>query len=256
MNNKSEPQKRSNNRELALGIIVLLAATIIMRILTVVLAEMSDTDAILYRIIFAAIYVLDDVIFASGAAMILYFLMRGLKRSMYLALFFTLFISAIDFASSYMIALALDYSDSDVFFLVNGAYFSGSSLPGEIALFSNIIVLLLNIVLRAVTYLMLILISKHILRGTDSPDAPAPIISRTHPLCRTAAVASVLRMAPYFVYEIYSTVVFLIRNIGSLTGDNILNIFLAYGEIIVDGIITYFAIYIITACMSLMKKPE
>lgn len=257
---KAEKQSGGSfGRPFITGAAFLLAATLLMRIITVVLAEIyvgSDADTLMYRAILAVVYVLDDVIFACGAAMIAHFLVRGEKHLQRLAATFTLFILAVDFASSYIIALALDYLESSAFVLVNGAFFNGASLPGEIALFSNIVMLILNLALRALSFFVIAALSRFVLRGSCEISEPASVISFRHPICRMSAISAAVRIVPYLVYELYSTVYFLIRNISRLTFENVTGILLAYGEILIDGVITYFAVYIIMSIMSLAEKKK
>lgn len=257
VNKKTETKKSSYSGALLLAIMLILISTVTMRILSVVMAELSgDSASVPYRIVFAAVYVLDDVIFACGAGAVSYFVIRGEKREARLALFFSLLILALDFASSYLIALVLDYTDSSVFFLVNGALFNSIYVPGQIMLLSNTLVLLLNMALRALSYLMIMLLARFFLKNAREPETAAGLFALGHPVCRMAALSAIFRTVPYFVYEIYSTVFFLIRNISRINADNVINILLAYGEIIVDGIITYIAVYIVMTCMSLAKNRK
>lgn len=240
-----------------LGVLLILASTLLMRILSVVMAEIAyDTASLSYRILFAVIYVLDDIIFACGAGTVAYFIIRGNRKYAYLSMFYALLILALDFAASYLIAYLLDYTDSTTFVLMNGALLGDSDVPGTVALLSNILILILNLALRALTYMMIIYLSRFFLKNASAPDEVAHIFSRSHPVCRMAAVSAVFRIVPYLVYEIYSTVYFLIRNITKMSFDNVVNILLAYGQIVVDGVITYFAVYIVMTAVSLVKKER
>lgn len=235
------PQKKKANesRVLTVGVAVSLAITLIARILSVINAELYEMSLI-HNIFSVVVDVFDGIIFAAGAAVIIYFLRLGNKKNVRFAMFFVLFILVLDYSASYLIDL------------INGNLIGGLEL--FIALF-----LLLNFAARALTYILLVCFAAAIMRGASIPDdgVHIPVFSRRHPVSRMVTAAALFHMAPYILFEIYSNITGIIEYGWGMTGADVLSIISAYVEILlIDGVITYFATYILLSVYSMVGRKE
>ena len=196
---------------------------LIARVLTVVSTEHSGADDAAERILYIVIFVLDSVIYACGAATILRFTgQTGM---------------AVTAAALVTALTALDYMTSFIMDSVLGNFYAG--MEGYIALY-----LFLNLLIRMLTYGLMIVFASMFTRSL--PDThPAPIFSRRHAVPVKMAVAAILHIVPSVLYEIYSNISGIVEYGWNMTTQDILSIISAYGEIAVDGAITYFTIYVV-----------
>lgn len=236
--NSPQKTKAYERCTLIIGIAVSLAVTVIARFLNVINAELSESSVI-HNVMDIVISVFEGVIFAAGAAIIIHFLRIGSKKYIRSSVFFVLFILAMDYIASYLI----DHINRNII--------------GGLELFTALF-LLLNFAARALTYILLVCFGPAIMRGASSPDsAHIPVFSFKHPASRMVTAAALFHMIPYMLFEIYSNITGIMEYGWGMTGADILSIVSAYFEILLtDGIVPYFAAYILMSLYSMDRKEK
>ncbi len=214
-------------RSFVFGAAVLVAVTVVSRILSIVSASAASGGAsVVVTVLTVVINILNSAIFAAGAGLICHFLIKKDTRWCAISFFAAIIILTLDYAVLYIIDL------------VSGNLIGGLELITAVYVF-------LNALVRGITYVLIILFCRIFLRGASASTLPAPIVSKTHPFCRAAAASSVLRMIPYIINELFANVKGIITYGWDLTSSDVISILYAYGEIIVDGIVVYLTMYIL-----------
>ncbi len=232
-------EQRENNtairRDLTVGALISLGLTLTARLLNVIYTEISSSSSVFVGILDNVVFVFDSVIFAAGAALILHFILRGNRRCVGLSFLFVLLI------------LALDYTASFVIDLITGNLIVGLEL-------ASALYLLLNFAARALTYFLLFLFAPFITGRTEMSNHRVPSLSLKRPEGRLILAAALLHMLPYLIFEIYSNILGIVEY-GLPDMTDIVPILSAYGEVIlIDGALTYFAVFLIMTVLSLSVK--
>ena len=216
------------------GLMITLTVMLIARVLSVISSEHAGADDSVERILYIVIFVLDSAIFACGAATILRF--TGQTRNVVTAAALVISLTALDYIMSFTMDSVL------------GNFYPGTE--SYIALY-----LALNLLVRALTFGLMIVFAEMYTRSL--PDTyPAPVFSRHHAVPVKMAVAAILHIVPSFLYEIYSNISGVIEYGWNMTARDVLAIISAYGEIAVDGAITYFTIYVVLYALRKKDLPQ
>ena len=240
-NNIENTQKYTSADKLTFisGVAVSFILTATARLLSVLLTNMAGNTiyegSALYDTLSYIILIFDSLIFAAGAALILYYCLKKSKRYILLSFAFVLLILTVDLSVAFIIDLLSSVLDS-------------VQIPLAILNIS------LNIIARLISYSVITAFVLMIIARKGIGDEIIPLISSSHPICRSLFIVMLIRMLPYLLFEIYSNINGIVQYGWDMTGIEVLAIISAYVEIIIDGIIVYFAGYLFILLYKLFDK--
>ncbi len=217
-------EKRS---ALGRGLLITLCVMLTSRVLSVAYGEVGDDSGALSYILRTTVFMFDSAFYACGAATVLYF--TNDRKAARTALLLVTALAALDYAA----AAAIDISIGNID--VGGI--------GYLTLY-----LLANLLARALAYGITAVFAEMFTRSLPN-GTPAPLFGRRHAVPVKMATASVIRLLPYLINEIYANISGIIKYGTSLTNEQIKSILTSYGEIAVDAVIVYFIVYIVLAAI-------
>lgn len=229
---------KNKNRPMLCGILMLVVLTALSQAMSVTNMILSSSETLSDSLLTYTVYTLrtlfDSFIYAAGAAMIVFFTSRGEKKNMIAAYIASIVILFADYGISFAIDLFLDH-------------ISGYELL-------TVIYLILNIVIRAAMYGLIIIFSSTVYKRKGSSEMPAPFLSFSHPVSCMMTLSFFVRVLPYVIFEIYSNVTGIIEYGFDMTAEDVLSIFSAYVEIFIDGIIVYIMMYLFVSLLDRRKS--
>ncbi len=224
------PKTRSKKNIFLYGILLIIFLTVLSQLSAVmgmILAKSLYLSESFWAYLVSILRtLLDSLIYASGAAFFLYYIRRGNKKMTFISFASAVGILFIDYGISYVIDLSL-----------------GNLVSIEIHTF---IYLLLNLLIRAVVYGLIILFASNVYKSFGGGNTPVPFVSTSHPTSKMLNIAFIFRMIPYLLFEVYSNITGIIEYGFDMTASDVLSIISAYVEIFIDGLIIYIAMYLFT----------
>lgn len=228
----------NKNRSLFCGILLLVLLTLLSQAMSVTNMILSSSETLSDSLLTYTVYTLrtlfDSFIYATGAAMLVFFTSRGEKKNMVIAYISSIVILFADYGTSFAIDLFLDH-------------ISGYE-------FLTVIYLLLNIMIRAAMYGLIIIFATAVYKRKGPAEMPAPFLSFSHPVSCMLISSFFVRVLPYVIFEIYSNITGIIEYGFDMTAEDVLSIFSAYVEIFIDGIIVYIMMYLFVSLLDHRKS--